>query len=315
MDLSLSTNPYGPPPYLANALARGRREVAAYPDRSQAELTRRLAENLRLDPHEVLVGGSASELLRAAIAAFGTRRRVIVPEFTYGEYRRVAASVGATLEPVPMPRLRLDPSAFAARARSGSLFVLPNPGTPNGQYLAPRELSPVVEAAERSGSLLLVDESYLPFVSEGSSVAGSSPNVLTVFSWSKVLGTPGLPLGHAVAPDSVLRGLRVHTLPWNVGPFARHLGLLALERPAWTRKTLERVHRTAEVVRRRLGSASRTHFFTVRARSASALAGRLAARGFRVRDLSSMGLEHRVRFAVRRPPETLQFLAALDELR
>ncbi len=311
LDLSLSTNPYGPPPYLPLALRRGEREVAAYPDRTQLELTRRLEQALRLAPGTVLLGGSASELLRIGITAFGTRRSVLVAPHTYGEYQRIAASVGSRVVPGPMPRLWIDPGEWAERVRPRSLIVLANPGTPTGQYLAPRALAPLVAAAERTRSLLLVDESYLPFVRGGESAAGSSDHLLTVFSWSKMLGTPGLPLGHATGSREVIRALRAHLLPWSVGPFARHLGLLALDRPAWTRTTLARTERTAAYVRQLLRFRSRTNYFLVHAPSGTELAERLAARGFRVRDLRSLGLGQYVRFAVRRAPETRAFLRVL----
>ncbi len=315
VDLSLSTNPYGPPPYFALAIARGRREVRAYPDRVQTELTRRLETGLELDPGEVLPAGSASELLRIALTAFGAGRRVLLSPHTYGEYRRIALAVGAIATDGPTRDLAIDPASWADRVRPGSLVVLANPGTPNGQYLRPRDLSPLVEAVERRRALLLVDESYLPFVPRGRSLSGASEHVLTVFSWSKVLGTPGLPLGHAAGSRDVIRALRAHLLPWSVGPFARHLGLLALDRPAWARASLRRVEHTAAEVRRRLGSSSRTHYFLVHSPSATELARRLADRGFRVRDLTSLGLRTYVRFAVRRAPETRDFLAALRDVR
>ncbi len=313
IDLSLSTNPYGPPSYLPLAIERGRREVSAYPDRRQAELTGRIEEALDLDGGQVLPAGSASELLRIAVAAFGTRRPVLLAPHTYGEYARAAASVGATISFTPMPNLLVEPRTWAERVSPGALVVLANPGTPFGQYLAPRELAPIVEAAERRRALVLVDESYLPFVKGGRSVGGSSDNLLTVFSWSKMLGTPGLPLGHAVGSRAVIRALRCHLLPWSVGPFARHLGLLALERPGWARASLARLERTASEVRLRLRSRSRTHYFLVRSRSGVELARALARRGFRVRELASIGLDEHVRFAVRRATPTRAFLAALAE--
>lgn len=314
VDLSLSTNPFGPPPFLARALAKGSAEVTSYPDRSQRDLSERLAAYLGVGVAEVLPAGSASELLRIAIAAFGTGRRVLLPSYSYGEYRRITASVGGTASLGAMPGLALDPSQWSERVPARSLVVLANPGTPSGQYLTPADLRPLIEAAERRGTLVLVDESYLPFVRSGRSIAGTSEHVLTVFSWSKVLGTPGMPLGHAVGSPESLRALRAHILPWSVGPYARHLGLLALERPQWADATLARLERTARDVRRRLRSRSRTHYFTIRSPSGAELVRALDDQGFRVRDLTSLGLAGHVRFAARREPETRAFLDALPEI-
>jgi histidinol-phosphate aminotransferase len=312
VDLSLSTNPYGPPPFLETAWRRARGEASQYPDRGQDELSGRIARHLGVSRKEIVVGGSASELLRCAIVAYGARRSVILPQYTYEEYRRAALGVGARVHRVAMPGLRLDPDRLADAVRPKSLVVLANPGTPDGRYFALPRLRTLIEAVERRRSLLLVDESYLPFVRRGTSLAGSSENVLVVFSWSKMLGTPGIPIGHAVGPPPVIEAVRTQLLPWSVGPMARHLGLLALKNERWLDTTLERVRDHAARVRERLGSESDTHYFPVDVGSAHGAARDFARLGFWVRDLSSMGLPRHIRFAVRRERETERFLAVLS---
>lgn len=315
VDLSLSTNPYGPPPFLREALRSGLPEVTSYPDRVQSDLTALLAERTHLGTDELLIAGSASELLRCAIAAFGPRRRMLVPRYSYEEYRRVGRSVGARVVEVPMPGLRLDLGEVRERLTPGALVVLSNPGTPNGQYHPWSEMAPLLEEVSRQGALLLVDESYLPFVEGAQSLTGSHPNALVVFSWSKVLGLPGLPVGHAAGSAQVLSGLRSHVLPWSLGPFSRHLALEALKDRRWVPTTLRRVRLTAAKVRRSLGSPSRANYFMVEGRSSHRLASLLLERGFRVRDLGSMGLVRHVRFAVRDDRTTDDFLQVLAEVR
>jgi histidinol-phosphate aminotransferase len=313
VDLSLSTNPYGPPPFLDTAWRRARGETGRYPDRRQDELSGEIARHLGFSRKEIVVAGSASELLRCAVAAYGARRSVVLPQYTYEEYGRAALGVSARVHRVAMPGLRLDPDRLAEAVRPTSLVVLASPGTPDGRFLAAPRLRPLIDAVERRRSLLLVDESYLPFVQQRATLAGSSENVLVVFSWSKVLGTPGIPLGHAVGPPPVLEAVRTQLLPWSVGPLARHLGLLALENERWLSTTLQRVRDRATRVRAQLGSDSDTHYFPVNVGSARGAARDFARLGFWVRDLSSMGLPHHIRFAVRRERETKRFLTVLSE--
>lgn len=286
-------------------------EVAAYPDRAQAELVDRLSERLRLLPREIMIGGSASDLLRAVFAAYAPGRKVLLPAHTYEEYRHLALACRGEPVSVPMPDLRLPVDRLVSDMPRGGMVVLAHPAAPTGEHLGATKLAPLVEAAERRRALLVLDESYLPFVPGGRSVAGQSSCLLTVFSWSKMLGCPGLPLAHAVGDPQVLEAMRVQTLPWSTGPFARHLGLLTLDHEKWVVESLSRVERTASKVRAALGSSSATHYFTVQVVSASECARRLRARGFAVRDLTSMGLPGHVRFSVRKEAPTLQFLRAL----
>ncbi len=314
VDLSLSVNPYGPPPFLAVALRRARRESGHYPDRRQTELTSRVADRLGVRPEEVLLAGSASELLRSAISAFGTRREVVLPAHTYEEYGRVARSVGARVRPVPMPGLCLDPDAFADAVPRNGLAVLANPGTPEGRYLPPSAIARVVSSAEHRRALLVVDESYLPFVRRAASAGRSSDSVLVVFSWSKTLGTPGLPVGHAVGAPPVLAALRTHLLPWTVTAAAHQIGGEALAADDWVERTLARVRSTADVARARVRSTSDAHYFAIDVGNAARASAALAQRGYWVRDLTSMGLPRHIRFAVRRPTETARFLEELAAL-
>lgn len=311
VDLSLSVNPYGPPPYLREAVSRALLEVTHYPDREQRRLTAGLARALSVPEERLLVAGSASELIRATVAAYGPRRSLVLPQYTYEEYARTGASVGSRTRRVRMPDLHLDSERLAAAVSARALVMITNPATPTGEYTPTDSLAPVWEAAERKGALLVVDESYLPFVAGGESSAGRSPNLLTIASWSKTLGVPGLPLGHAIGDAPVLDGLRSQILPWNVGPFARHLGLLALERPAWARRTLRRVQRTAARTRRELRNASAANYFCVPVGDARSAAAALGREGFRVRDLTSLGLPQHIRFAVADDATTERFLSVL----
>ncbi len=314
VDLSLSVNPYGPPPFLGAALRRARRESGRYPDRHQTDLTLRVADRLKVGPEEVLLAGSASELLRAVITAFGAGRMVLLPEHTYEEYRRVARAVRGRIVTVPMPDLRLDPEAFAEAIPRHGLAVLANPGTPEGRYLPPSTIARLASSAARRRSLLVVDESYLPFVHRGISAGRANDAVLVVFSWSKTLGIPGLPVGHAVGAPPVLAALRAELLPWTVTADARQIGLAALAADDWVERTLARVRSTADATRLRLRSSSDAHYFAVDVGNAARATAALARRGYWVRDLTSMGLPGHVRFAVRRPRETARFLEALETM-
>lgn len=307
-------NPYGPPPFLGSALRRAATEANRYPDRQQSLLTARVAQRLHVPHGAIRLAGSASELLRAAIVAFGAGRSVIVPEFTYSEYRRVAASVGARVTAVTMPDLRLSPRRFAGAIPRRSVAVLANPGTPDGRYFTSDAIDEIAEAAARRESLLVVDESYLPFVRGARSYAGRHDSALVVFSWSKVLGTPGLPLGHAIGRPSVIAAIDTQLLPWSVNAVGHQIGLHALRADRWIETTLERVRRTAERTRARIGSASDAHYFAVDVHDAARVTAALGRRGYWVRDLSSIGLRHHIRFAVRRPSETARFLDVLERL-
>ncbi len=313
-DFSLSTNPYGPPPFLEAALERARKEATQYPDRNPRDLGERIESELDLDAGEVLTAGSASELLRAAILAYGMNRSVLMPRFTYEEYARIATLGRSRIVRVPMPSYGLRAETLARMVSEESLVVFPNPGTPFAHYLGRKPLLTILAAVEKKHAIAVVDESYLPFVERGESAAGLSPSVVTVFSWSKALGIPGFPFGHATGHPAVLRGIRTQLLPWSVGPVARHVALAALEHEHWVTSTLKRVRSLQVEVRKRLHASTQANYFAIRCGSARKLTQQMFERGLVVRDLTALDLPGHVRFGVRTRYETLRLLEALEEL-
>jgi aspartate/methionine/tyrosine aminotransferase len=80
------------------------------------------------------------------------------------------------------------------------------PHNPTGTMLAEADLSALVDVAERSGAVLLVDETYRD-LTHGAALpmaASMSTRAISVSSMSKAYGLPGLRVGWAVCRDADL---------------------------------------------------------------------------------------------------------------
>ena len=93
----------------------------------------------------------------------------------------------------------------AGRRRPGS-SASPSPHNPTGTMFDRATLDGLVELAERSGAVLLVDETYRDLThGEPLPLAATlSPRVLSVSSMSKAYGLPGLRIGWVVSRDPEL---------------------------------------------------------------------------------------------------------------
>ena len=97
-DFSVNSNPYGPPPSVAKALAQVR--IEQYPDRQCLQLRQALIQHeIQLDgiaQEMVLCGNGATDLIWAIARAYlslGQKAAVIEP--TFGEYRYASQATGA----------------------------------------------------------------------------------------------------------------------------------------------------------------------------------------------------------------------------
>src|SRR5690348_4496565 len=85
LDLSVSTNPYGPAPEVLQAIRDA--SVARYPDPHATRAREAIASSLGLAPSSVLLGQGAAELLwSAARALLGREDCALIVEPTFGEF-------------------------------------------------------------------------------------------------------------------------------------------------------------------------------------------------------------------------------------
>jgi aspartate/methionine/tyrosine aminotransferase len=120
-------------------------------------------------------------------------------------------AIGADLDVVDLrykDDWHLDVEQVTARVRDGAtkLISVTQPHNPTGTMLDRATLDALVALAERSGAVLLVDETYRDLThGEPLPLAATlSPRALSVSSMSKAYGLPGLRIGWVVSRDDAL---------------------------------------------------------------------------------------------------------------
>ncbi len=289
----------------------------------QDVLNRKLAVFLLCAPERVTVLNGVSQIY-PLLAARLAGRRVLLPEPTFGEYARTFHDHATYPD-----RIGVDLDDVARRAADADVVVFVNPNNPTGTTLPSAWL--LRFAAERPGTLVVVDESFLAFSDEPSLVPmlerAPLPNVLVLASLSKSLGIPGARLGYAYTCDPALSADIARTLPiWNLNSVAEHVLEIALKhRRSFAESFRATARDRAELAAAlaRAGAVAAVHpsggnFLLVTldapAERAAEIADRLLQRHrIYVKDASARigdGRAH-LRVAVRLPEENQRFVAAL----
>ena len=165
-----------------------------------------------LHPDHVLVtAGAAAALFCTATTLLDPGDHAVVVRTNYATNLETPRAIGADLDVVDLSfddGWALDVERVAERG-SG------RPDAPHQRHAAPQphrhdvrglDLDALVELAERSGAVLLVDETYRD-LTHGDPLplaATRSASVISVSSMSKAYGLPGLRIGWAVCRDAEL---------------------------------------------------------------------------------------------------------------
>lgn len=188
-----------------------------YPER-QGELTERLRLRLGAPRGGVVLGPSSGALLDLiALAGLAPGETVAAPDPGFSLYSLLVKRHGGTLLPVPVGEgFPLEPWFSVLETRPRQLWItLPN--NPSGAWIAPETLAPLLEAAERQGTLVVLDEAYAEFAPRTHRLAPERfPNLLLLRTFSKAYACAAWRLGCLIGDPALVGRLGALQLPYSI---------------------------------------------------------------------------------------------------
>jgi histidinol-phosphate aminotransferase len=239
--LRFDTNTVPLPPALLPDALRGPFEpsVNEYPDSSYQEVTDAAAAYYGVEPHELIIGAGADEVLDLIAKTYlplGAAAMVPIP--TYAMYGVLTGQRAAKITAVPRlgpaDGYALDVRAMVARLGEVRLVWLCSPNNPTGAADSPADLEAVISAAADLPDpvTVAVDEAYYEF--GGQTLIGLRTryrNLVAVRTTSKAFALAGARVGFGVADRSVIERLERVRPPGSVSTISAHVAALALRSP------------------------------------------------------------------------------------
>jgi len=296
-----------------------------YPDPLQARLKERLAAANHVEPSQIFLGNGSDEAIDLLIRIFcrpGIDNIVICPP-TYSMYE-VAAGINdvAVKRANLTEEFELDVDQVLGTIDSNTKVIfLCSPNNPTGNRLS-REA--VLAIADGFNGIVVIDEAYIHYASEGSLVAEikDHPNLVVLQTLSKAWGLAGIRVGLAFAGDEIIGLINKVKPPYNVSQAAQQLALEALENSGYLSETVDRTL----TERNRLGNAlaaldciervypSDANFLLVKIKDARSLHNFLATKKIIVRDRSNQpGCIECLRITVGTETENDDLILAIEE--
>jgi histidinol-phosphate aminotransferase len=251
--LSSNEGAFGPPPGVAEALARTAADGHRYPDGGAAALREAIGARFGLDPARIVCGAGSDDLIYLLCHIYGgAGTELIMTAHGFSIYAIAGRMAGCRVVKVPERDLTADVDAILAAVTPATrLMFLANPNNPTGTFISDAEVARL-RAGLPDHVLLVIDAAYAEYVERpdydpGVKLVDAHDNVVMTRTFSKIFGMGGLRLGWGYAPATVVDLLNRARSPFNVSLFAHEAGIAALAAPGWVEKS--RTHNASERAR------------------------------------------------------------------
>jgi len=237
LDFSSSVNPLGPSKKALEAAKAAFNEIPAYPDSNSSELRRAIGSRFSdIGGENVVVGNGSTELMYLFAEVFlKDGEKALIPVPTFGEYESAVRKTGETVKLLRLDsNFNIDPDVFKSELASAKIVFLCNPNNPTSMLIPNETLTGIIEAALNRDVLVFLDEDFLEFVENESTLSLISkikryPNLFILRSFTKIFGLTGLRVGYGIANEEIINALSCAKIPWNVNCLAQAAAVAALK--------------------------------------------------------------------------------------
>lgn len=244
IDFSVNLNPLGMPENVKEAIANSADKCIRYPDSDCTELTAMIAETEHTEPEQIVCGNGAADLIYRIIMSVKPENAVIcVP--TFSEYEKALTENNCRIHRYYLHENRdfkMDSDILEMLTADMDMLVLCNPNNPTGRLISPQLLEKISEKCIENHIIILCDECFIDFTSEGNS--GSlrcfmSEQTIILKAFTKLYSMPGIRLGYAIFGSKELaETVRITGQFWSVSVPAQLAGAAALKNLDWINKTV-----------------------------------------------------------------------------
>ena len=255
--LNTNENPYPASPLvMARLRAAVGNSLRRYPDAGASGIRQRLSALFDLPAEQFVVGNGSDELLNVAVRCFaGAGDAVAFATPSYPYYAKLIDLQAARAVKVEFDADYSLPVGLATT--DGVMTIVPNPNSPSGTAVSSAALD---DLAARLRGILVVDEAYVDFSSEGAlDLVRRHDNVIVMRTLSKSFSLAGVRIGFGVGAPGVIAGLWKVKEHYNVNSLSQVAAEAALDDIDWMRSNATLVIAT----RRRLTASLRELGFHV----------------------------------------------------
>ena len=322
--LASNENALGPSPKAVAAMRAVIESAHLYPEGSGLYLRQAIAERLRVDPNQLILGNGSNEIIEFIGHAFLNHGdEVIAPEYSFIAYKLVVQLFdGRTIE---TPTINFAPD-FEAILRAitpqTKIIFLANPNNPTGSLSSAEKVDNFLRRVPEH-VVVVLDEAYYEFLigpPDTLQHIREGRNVIVLRTFSKIHGLASLRVGYGIARPDIIEILRKTRQPFNVNGLGQTAALAALrddEHLARSKSTVDQGRAYLEDEFRAMKlkfNPSAGNFVFVNVRDGAAVFNKLLGMKIIVRPLRGYNLPEWLRITVGTMEQNEKCIAALKKI-
>jgi threonine-phosphate decarboxylase len=230
IDFSSNINQYSPK---IGSLSKDL-DISKYADFRYEKLKKKLAKKYKTVYTQIALFSGASRAIVSFLSLFeNLNEKIVLYAPIYGEYRRFSKK---TVLINRFTNIYQDPP-------KNSLVIFVNPSTPDGKAYDMRRLFGIWK---RNNNKILIDESFLEFTNEKSSIEElkNSNKLYILKSLTKFYACAGVRLGIIISSKKNIKELQSHTSAmWDISTFDEKYILKALKDKNFPKKAIQKTNR------------------------------------------------------------------------
>ena len=178
-----------------------------YDQGKKSVISVRLSEIYGVPEEQVLLTYGGEDMLKNAIHYFlmvGDNKKILIPEFSWWYYNRVASECGGTFEMYPLHEQEdtfaydVDEVIEYTNRVHPRMLLLASPNNPTGNCLSSEEIGRIMENIP-TDTMVLIDEAYASFITSDTDyiapLVNKYDNLIISRTLSTFYGLPGLRVG------------------------------------------------------------------------------------------------------------------------
>ena len=233
--LNSNESPYPVPEALMNYMKENIDQllVNRYPDTDSTTLIKAIAKAYGINEKNVVCGVGSDEMIDCILASvLEEDDKVLIPHPSFSMYSQFTLLNSGYALKVPLkPDFSYDfekIKEIILKQQPKVIFIC-NPNNPTGCILSQRQIEEILKISE---GLVIVDEAYEDFSSEGISVIpliNKYNHLIVLRTFSKAYALAGIRVGYAISCEELIDLINTVKVPYNLNMFSQLVATWAIE--------------------------------------------------------------------------------------